>query len=144
MDLNNKNVGDELSKDLSVAISSLWADEGVRACFKRSSEFHLNESAEQFSCFKHSFFDSIERISSPDYTPEEQDILRTRVQTTGISETIFLIGELNYRLFDVGGQRSERRKWIHCFENVNSIIFLASLAEYDQVLIEDATVVIHF
>ena len=41
-----------------------------------------------------------------------------------------------YRMVDVGGQRSERRKWIHCFENVTSIIFLVALSEYDQVLFE--------
>jgi len=40
------------------------------------------------------------------------------------------------RMVDVGGQRSERKKWIHCFENVTSIIFLAALSEYDQVLYE--------
>lgn len=40
------------------------------------------------------------------------------------------------RMVDVGGQRSERRKWIHCFENVTSIMFLAALSEYDQVLVE--------
>lgn len=40
------------------------------------------------------------------------------------------------RMVDVGGQRSERRKWIHCFENVTSIIFLVALSEYDQVLAE--------
>uniref|UniRef100_A0A2I3SFV8 Guanine nucleotide-binding protein subunit alpha n=1 Tax=Pan troglodytes TaxID=9598 RepID=A0A2I3SFV8_PANTR len=39
-------------------------------------------------------------------------------------------------MFDVGGQRSERRKWIHCFENVTSIMFLVALSEYDQVLVE--------
>lgn len=39
-------------------------------------------------------------------------------------------------MVDVGGQRSERKKWIHCFENVTSIIFLAALSEYDQVLYE--------
>lgn len=43
-------------------------------------------------------------------------------------------------MFDVGGQRSERKKWIHCFENVTSVIFLAAISEYDQVLIEDETV----
>ena len=41
-----------------------------------------------------------------------------------------------FRMVDVGGQRSERRKWIHCFENVTSIIFLVALSEYDQVLFE--------
>jgi guanine nucleotide-binding protein subunit alpha len=39
-------------------------------------------------------------------------------------------------MFDVGGQRSERKKWIHCFENVTSIIFCVALSEYDQVLLE--------
>lgn len=40
-------------------------------------------------------------------------------------------------IVDVGGQRSERRKWIHCFENVTSIIFLVALNEYDQKLVEN-------
>lgn len=39
-------------------------------------------------------------------------------------------------MFDVGGQRSERKKWIHCFENVTSIIFCVALSEYDQPLLE--------
>lgn len=41
-------------------------------------------------------------------------------------------------MFDVGGQRSERKKWIHCFEAVKSIIFCVSLSEYDQVLLEES------
>ena len=88
-----------------------------------------------------SYFESMDRISQPGFMPNEQDVLRSRVKTTGITETIFLIGELTYRLYDVGGQRSERKKWIHCFENVNSIVFLVSCSEYDQVLVEDETVV---
>ncbi len=41
-------------------------------------------------------------------------------------------------MFDVGGQRSERKKWIHCFEDVTSIIFCVALSEYDQVLLEES------
>jgi len=41
-------------------------------------------------------------------------------------------------MFDVGGQRSERKKWIHCFETVTSIIFCVALSEYDQVLLEES------
>ena len=50
-------------------------------------------------------------------------------------------------MFDVGGQRSERKKWIHCFESVTSIIFCTALSEYDQVLLEERTtvsVLLHF
>ena len=48
---------------------------------------------------------------------------------------------LLFRLFDVGGQRSERKKWIHCFEDVTAIIFCVAMSEYDQVLHEDETTV---
>lgn len=44
-------------------------------------------------------------------------------------------------MFDVGGQRSERKKWIHCFEGVTCIIFCAALSAYDMVLVEDDEVV---
>lgn len=87
-----------------------------------------------------SYFDSIERIAQPDYMPTDQDVLRSRVKTTGITETTFIIGDLTYRMFDVGGQRSERKKWIHCFENVTTILFLVAISEYDQLLFEDETV----
>ena len=93
------------------------------------------------------------RIGSPNYLPTENDVLRARLKTTGITETRFMMGQLQYvvafpcslfvsyafrvHMFDVGGQRSERRKWIHCFENVTSVIFCAALSEYDQVLLEE-------
>ena len=55
------------------------------------------------------------------------------------------IGDIKHcRMVDVGGQRSERRKWIHCFENVTSIIFLVALSEYDQILFESDNEVIIF
>ncbi len=89
------------------------------------------------------YFGAIDRMADPRYMPTDQDILRSRVKTTGITETAFKIGELTYKLFDVGGQRSERKKWIHCFENVTALVFLVSLSEYDQMLYEDESVVCH-
>ena len=49
----------------------------------------------------------------------------------------FLVYYFDYFQVDTGGQRTERKKWIHFFEDVNVIIFVASLSEYDQVLAED-------
>jgi len=50
---------------------------------------------------------------------------------------MFKIQGLDFKFLDVGGQRNERRKWIHCFEGVTAIIFVAAISEFDQVLYED-------
>jgi GTPase SAR1 family protein len=51
-----------------------------------------------------------------------------------------MINGVEFDLFDVGGQRNQRRKWIHCFSDVTSVIFVAAISEYDQVLFEDERV----
>ncbi|KAG6875613.1 Guanine nucleotide-binding protein subunit alpha [Termitomyces sp. T32_za158] len=119
--------------DVSDAMRSLWRDPAIKEAVSRSREFQLNDSAIYY-------FNAIDRMSALKYLPTDQDILRSRVKTTGITETTFKIGELTYKLFDVGGQRSERKKWIHCFENVTALVFLVSLSEYDQMLYEDESI----
>jgi guanine nucleotide-binding protein G(i) subunit alpha len=126
--------GDVLPRDVTDAVRGLWQDPGVKEAVRRSREFQLNDSAVYY-------FTAIDRMAQPGYLPTDQDILRSRVKTTGITETTFKVGELTYKLFDVGGQRSERKKWIHCFENVTALVFLVSLSEYDQMLYEDESVV---
>ncbi|XP_026527880.1 guanine nucleotide-binding protein G(o) subunit alpha isoform X3 [Notechis scutatus] len=120
------------SPELLSAMIRLWSDSGLQECFNRSREYQLNDSAQYY-------LDCLDRIGAADYQPTEQDILRTRVKTTGIVETHFTFKNLHFRLFDVGGQRSERKKWIHCFEDVTAIIFCVALSGYDQVLHEDET-----
>ena len=44
---------------------------------------------------------------------------------------------LSITLIDVGGQRSERKKWLHCFDDVNAVLFIAAMSDYDQTLRED-------
>lgn len=122
-----------LNRDLAVAMESLWQDKGVQKCFARSNQYQLNDSAGYF-------LDSLARISSPNYVPTQQDVLRTRVKTTGIIETKFKYKGLLFKIFDVGGQRSERSKWIHCFNAVTAIIFCVALPDYDLNLCEDESV----
>ncbi|KAK5968542.1 Guanine nucleotide-binding protein alpha-3 subunit [Trichostrongylus colubriformis] len=118
--------------ELTAALKNLWADSGVAAAVTRGNEFQLTESAPHF-------LGSLDRIAAKDYKPTEQDILLSRIKTTGIVEVKFQMKNVDFRVFDVGGQRSERKKWIHCFEDVNAIIFIAAISEYDQVLFEDET-----
>jgi hypothetical protein len=84
-----------------------------------------------------SFFAEAARIAANNYLPSNEDVLRARAKTTAITETRFSMGQLSIHMVDVGGQRSERKKWIHNFESVTSIIFCTALSEYDQVLLEE-------
>jgi GTPase SAR1 family protein len=122
--------GSTLPDELAVSIKELWKDSGVQDCFLRAYEYQLNDSAPYF-------FKSIDRILSPSYVPSEQDVLRSRVVTTGIIETTFRVNKLIYRMVDVGGQRSERRKWIQCFDDVRAVLFICALSGYDMTLFED-------
>lgn len=115
------------------AMKRLWGDPGVQLCFKRSNEYQLNDSARYY-------LDSLNRIGDRRYVPTEQDILRTRVKSTGIVEFEFDYRKIHFRVVDVGGQRSERKKWIHCFEDVTAILFFVALSAYDLGLREDGAV----
>ncbi|KAM9586743.1 guanine nucleotide-binding protein subunit alpha-14 isoform 2-T2 [Morphnus guianensis] len=111
------------------AIKKLWEDPGIQECYDRWREYQLSDSAKYY-------LTDLDRIANPSFVPTQQDILRVRVPTTGIIEYPFDLENIIFRMVDVGGQRSERRKWIHCFESVTSIIFLVASSEYDQVLAE--------
>jgi GTPase SAR1 family protein len=75
----------------------------------------------------------------PGWIPSADDCVRSRVRTSGIIREDLRIDGLPFVIYDVGGQRAERRKWMHMFDNVLSYIYVAALSEYDQVLFEDRT-----
>ncbi|KAF9080440.1 hypothetical protein BGX23_002157 [Mortierella sp. AD031] len=112
------------------ALKALWKDPSVQKSYRLGHTYALADNV-------HYFFNSIDRIYEHGYLPDDSDILRCRVKSTGITETTFHIGNLTYRMFDVGGQRSERKKWIHCFEGVTAVLFMAAISGYDQCLVED-------
>ena len=116
--------------DIGKSLKALWADSGVKKCYERSREYQLGDSAKYF-------FDSLDRLCDPSYVPTEEDVLRTRVKTTGILNCKFEYKTVSFNLIDVGGARSERKKWIYAFDNVTSIIFCVGMSEYDLLLAED-------
>jgi len=120
-----------LTEDIAFKIQCLWNDGALKELYHQSGKtFPMNDTASYF-------FDNLKKFMQPDYIPTIDDILRVRVRTTGIEEADFKLKGTLFKFIDVGGQRSERRKWIHCFDNVTAVLFCASLIGYDQVLRED-------
>jgi len=118
------------TEELGKNLEELWNEEGIQKVYKQRSKFQLLDSTEYF-------FAHIKRIAKSEYVPNEQDVLRCRVKTTGIVESEFDFNNIKFKLFDVGGQRNERKKWIHCFDNVTAVLFVTSLSEYDLRCYED-------
>lgn len=121
-----------LTPQLASHIENLWGDPGVQMAWDRRNEYQVIESNELY-------FRKIQHISAEGYVPSDEDILASRVRTCGIVEETYIIENVEFVIIDVGGQRNERKKWIHCFDNVNAVIFVAALSEYDQMMFEDET-----
>ena len=121
---------DRMTPETGELIGKLWEHAAVQEAYLRKNEFQLIDSAQYF-------LTDAARIARPGYVPSIQDVLRSRVRTTGIVQSDFFVQRGRQRtqisMFDVGGQRNERRKWIHMFDNVNAVVFVAALSEYDQV-----------
>jgi len=120
------------SEELAAAIKLLWADPAIQATWERRNEFQVIESNELY-------FGKIDEIKEFEYMPTDEDILASRVRTCGIVEEHYVIDDVTFVVIDVGGQRNERKKWIHAFEAVNAVIFVAAISEFDQSMFEDET-----
>lgn len=118
------------TKEVADDIKLLWQDPAIQKAFQRGHEFQLSDNAAYF-------LSSLDKISDPGYLPSVDDVLRCRVKTVGIVEAEFAYKGYKFKMIDVGGQKSERRKWIHVFDDVTAIIFVTSLSEYNQTLLED-------
>jgi len=124
---------DTLTPEAAALITKLLKDEAIQKTLSRSTEFLLKDSAPYY-------FDCIERLAQPSYSPIDEDILRSRKKTTAIVETFFEVENTRCKVIDVGGQRSQRKKWIHLFQDVTAVIFCASLSCYNQELHEDTNI----
>jgi len=111
------------------SIRILWQSNTMKQVWAKRSAVNIIDSHKDY-------LNDISRIASPDYRPTTQDVLIARVRTTQVVMEKYRIDNIDFEMYDVGGQRSERRKWIDCFDQVTAVIFVAALSEYDQTLAE--------
>ncbi|KAK7060024.1 guanine nucleotide binding protein, alpha subunit [Favolaschia claudopus] len=119
-------------------LRKLWAHPTVHAILDRQG-IRLQESGGFF-------LDELDVVTSQRYVPTDDHILRARLKTLGVAEHRMMLTDPNgsitreFRIFDVGGQRSLRAKWAPYFDDMNCIIFLAPISAFDQTLEEEPEV----
>jgi len=111
-------------------IATLWQDSGITAAYKTRHLFQLYDHANYF-------MEHIDRITSPSYVPTHEDIVRCRSKTLGVVEMSFTSNSMVWTLVDTGGERNERKKWVHCYDGVAAVLHVVDVAEYNQILFED-------
>ena len=113
--------------NLGYALSMIWKLVGIQFTYsQRGSHFSFPDNMDYF-------LNKVMRIMKFEYSPSEEDLLKIRVKTTGIIQEEFNIQDHIIHIFDVGGQRSERKKWIHQFDSVTAVIFVAALNHFNAV-----------
>ena len=106
-------------------IQHIWQDCSAQRCWGRANEFNLPDSLAYY-------LNATDRLFQLGYVPSQEDVLRLRMPTDSVTVYNFNHGNLTLKITDVGGQKGQRRRWIRLFDDLNTIIFLASLSEYDQ------------
>jgi len=133
--LNGIDRAQQYNEEVAKLVTLLWENAAIQKCVARKNDFQLLDSAPYF-------LSQADRLSAASYVPTDEDVLRARTITTGIVTVPFKVkdsGGFNFELIDVGGQRTERRKWIHVFQDVTAVMFIISLSDYNQTLYEDET-----
>ena len=141
-----------ISPGCAFAMKEIWKEREIQQVVRRGSKYALYDNFVR--CFNlgqfrlkeltnDSYIRDVDRFVSPAYLPTDNDILRARLGSTGVTDCHVKFNKKHCRVFDVGGTRVERKKWVHTFEMINYVVFVAPLSGYDQCLVEDKTAVRH-
>ncbi|CAD6189806.1 unnamed protein product [Caenorhabditis auriculariae] len=112
-----------MTRNRAELLSKFWLSEQIQKVFSQRYAFPLMDSTRYF-------LENIQRIGEKDYVPCEEDIVHSRHPTFSITSTNFIYNGLKMRLVDVGGQKSQRRKWLHLFDDVRVVLFVVDLTGY--------------
>jgi len=122
-----------MTPDIAQSIILIWESDCVKKAYQQRHRIQLpgGSSSTEY------FMENAKRFAAEDFLPTVEDMLRVKSKTTGVLETTFIMNGTEFNMVDVGGQRSERKKWLACFNDVSAVIYLVALNEYDMLMEED-------
>ena len=123
----------EFTVELAEKLKFLWEDPAIQEAYEHRDETLITDHMDYF-------YPKIDELVQDDYVPSDEDVLRARVRSIGIDQVTLLLEGALIRIYDVGGQKSERSKWNKVMNEVGGIIFCVSLAEYDKPCFEEENI----
>jgi len=121
-----QNPSFNLTQENIEMIKTLWGDKSVVKVWNDNKNSMHNAHLDYY-------LSHIDRISSEEYDPTNEDIVRCRQYTIGASTTTFYYQKYWWKLIDVGGQTPERAKWtaIVSENNISGLLYFVALDEFD-------------
>jgi len=120
----------EFTVEIADTLKTLWNDPNIQEAFSHKDETAVPDHMEYF-------YEKIDELSDPDYSPTDEDVLRARIRSIGVEKITFNLEGALTSIFDVGGQKNERSKWERVMSEVAGVIFCVSFAEFDKPMFED-------
>nr|AAG32089.1 heterotrimeric G protein alpha subunit [Caenorhabditis elegans] len=109
--------------ELLEPLTEFWNSKQIQEIYKRRCEFELLDSTKYY-------LENLTRIADPTYLPNQEDIVHSRKATMSINSIVFEYTGVSLLMIDVGGQRSERKKWLHLFDDAKVVLFVIDLTGY--------------
>jgi hypothetical protein len=122
-----------LTEALANHVNAIWKSIAVQKAYQQHHRIQLPGGASASDYY----MENVQRFAREDFLPNVADMLRVKLKTIGVAETHFIVNGIEFMMVDVGGQRSERKKWLPCFNDVAAVIYLVALNEYDMIMEED-------
>jgi len=113
-------------------VDLVWRDPTMQQAWALRDSYQIGDNLEYFA-------NKIEELTAPGYVPSVLDQMQAEVRTMGVTKSEFTVLNRKVLLVDVGGQRSERRKWVHEYNEVDCVVFVVNLNGYNRMLWEDST-----
>jgi len=127
---NSAEKDQNLTPGVATELATLWKKPEVAGIYHNRGDIQIHTSTPYY-------LENVERFAQETFNPTTTDIIYCREPTTGVHETTIEAEGLSIKFIDVGGQKSERRKWLSMFNGATMVIYVCALDAYTRVLEED-------